>query len=217
MWQKNLICYAAFFWSLSSDDNVQVLFLWTAKCWETLKVVTDLTPALSYWVSPDISVRSCLLKWKWCSTLKWNSGRTFPGFNSRDLTRMFPSAFSSVLEWYECKHKEERTATLESLFSKWLELFLFPEMCSVGQRMLPINANVASLVPLWAIHWRVGTDDPCGSLPSQNILWICDCLAFDLFLVPLSCENQISIKYWPEAQNVSASALTKGFNLFPEK
>lgn len=51
---------------------------------------------------------------------------------------MIPRAFSSVLGKYECKYQEERTATLESLFSKQLELFMFPEMRSVGQRMVLI-------------------------------------------------------------------------------
>lgn len=36
------------------------------------------------------------------------------------------------------------------------------------------KAKIATLIPLWAIHWRAGIDDPCTSIPYQNILRVCD-------------------------------------------
>lgn len=33
------------------------------------------------------------------------------------------------------------------------------------------NAKVVGMICVWAIHWGVGPDDPCRSLPIQNILW----------------------------------------------
>lgn len=27
------------------------------------------------------------------------------------------------------------------------------------------------LIPVWAVHFRVGLNDPCESFPTQNILW----------------------------------------------
>lgn len=32
------------------------------------------------------------------------------------------------------------------------------------------NAKVVCLIPLWAIHFRAGLDDSCGSLPTPNSL-----------------------------------------------
>lgn len=29
-------------------------------------------------------------------------------------------------------------------------------------------------VTVQAIHWWVGLNDPCGSLPTRNILWFCE-------------------------------------------
>lgn len=182
---------------------------------ETLQVVTVLTPAL--WATEchlTFCIRICLLQWKGCSTLKWNSGRIFPGFNSRDQTLMIPRAFSSVLEKYECKYQEERTATLESLFSKQLELFMFPEMSSVGQRMVLITPRLEVWSPSGAFSEEL--ELMIYVVPSIS-KYFESVIMFNFLFVSLSHENQISIKYWPEALNVSASALKKGLNLYPEK
>lgn len=32
------------------------------------------------------------------------------------------------------------------------------------------NPKVMVLIPVWAILFRVGLNDPCGSIPSKNIL-----------------------------------------------
>lgn len=70
------------------------------------------------------------------------------------------------------------------------------------------NAKVTSLIPQWAIQWRAGIDDPCG--PFHLKIFCESVIMFNFWFVSLSHENQISIKYWPEAQNVSASTLKKG-------
>lgn len=130
----------------------------------------------------------------------------FPGFNSRDQTLMIPRAFSSVLEKYECKFQEERTATLESLFSKQLELFMFSEMSSGGQRMVLIMPRLQVWSPSGPFSEELELMiHVVPSISKYSLsLWLC------LTFVSLSHENQISIKYWPEAQNVSASTLKKG-------
>lgn len=33
------------------------------------------------------------------------------------------------------------------------------------------NAQVMGSIPVWAMHLGVGLNDPCTSLPTQNILW----------------------------------------------
>lgn len=33
------------------------------------------------------------------------------------------------------------------------------------------NTKVMELIPVWAVRLRVGLDDPCRSLSTQNILW----------------------------------------------
>lgn len=104
---------------------------------EKLKNSDSLSPsAVSYWLSPDTTVGICLLNEK--DEALWNE--TTEGFflvlTAEDQTLMIPRAFSSVLEQYECKYQGEKTATLESLFSEQLELFMFPVMSSVGERMV---------------------------------------------------------------------------------
>lgn len=37
--------------------------------------------------------------------------------------------------------------------------------------MVVRGAKVVGSTPVWAIHLRAGLDDPCGFLPTQNILW----------------------------------------------
>lgn len=127
---------------------------------------------------------------------------------------MIPRAFPSVLEKYEWKYQEERTATLESLFSKQLELFVSWDELSWPENGAN-NAKVVSLIPQWAIQWRVGIDDPCG--PFHLKIFCESAIMFNFWFVYPSHENHISIKYWPEAQNVSASALKKRVQFIPRE
>lgn len=43
------------------------------------------------------------------------------------------------------------------------------------------GAKAGGLIPAWAIHWKVGLSDPCGSLLTQNILW-----SGNIYYAPLS-------------------------------
>lgn len=82
-------------------------------------------------------------------------------------------------------------------------------MSSVGQRMVLIMPRLQVWSPSGPFTEELELMiHVVPSISKYSVsLWLC--LTSDLFLVPLSRENQISIKYWPEAQNVSASALKK--------
>lgn len=36
------------------------------------------------------------------------------------------------------------------------------------------NGSDVGSVPLWAIHPRLGLHNPCGTLPTQTVLWFCE-------------------------------------------
>lgn len=169
-WQKNLICYAAsLLMTMLRSGFYGLLYSRVEYSSESLNPST-----VSYWVSSDILYQNLSITMKRMQHSEMKQWKDFfAGFNSRDQTLMIPRAFSSVLEKYECKYQEERTATLESLFSKQLELFMFPEMSIAGQRMVLITPRLQVWSPSgpfseelnWWSMW---------SLPSQNILWVCD-------------------------------------------
>lgn len=57
--------------------------------------------------------------------------------------------------------------------SDFKHAFLNVKCTQVPRSWLEPNANDARVVdwiPVWAIHFRVGLNDPCESFPTQNIL-----------------------------------------------
>lgn len=147
---------------------------------------------MSYWVSPDISVRICLLKWKGCSTLKWNSGRIFLALTAEIKHWCFPE--HSPLYWTSMNaNTRKRGQLLWNCFqSSWN--YLFPEMSSVGQRMVLIKPRLQVQSPHGPFTEELELMIhvvPSISKYSES-LWYC--LTFVLFLVSLFHENQISTK-----------------------
>lgn len=159
---------------------------------ETLQVVTVLTPAL--WATEchlTFCIRICLLQLKGCSTLKWNSGRIFSWLKQqRSNTDDSQSVFLCTGEiWMQVPGREDsyfgilvfKAAGI--IYVSWDE-HSWPEN---GAN----NAKVTSLIPQWAIQWRVGIDDPCG--PFHLKIFCESAIMFNLWFVSLSHENQISI------------------------
>lgn len=79
--------------------------------------------------------------------------------------------------------------TLGTLPKNILHLF-FLEHCAN-------NTKVLGSIPIWAIHLRAGIDDPCWSLPTQNIL--CDLCELPtqrywvIFVLEAHCSQGLSV------------------------
>lgn len=161
---------------------------------------------MSYWVY--LTFLSGFVYWNEKAAALWNSGRIFLALTAEIKHWWFPEHSPLYGTSMNANTRKRGQLFWKCCFqSSWN--YLFPEMSSVGQRMVLIIPRLQVWSPRGPFTEEL--ELMIHVVPSISkyfeSLWYC--LTFDLFLVSLSHENQISTKQWPEAQNVSASALNK--------
>lgn len=68
------------------------------------------------------------------------------------------------------------------------------------------NAKVGESIPVWVIHFSAGLNDPCGPLPTKNIV-----LFYEMYLGTIFCCHHIYL--WHSVSEVEAIAEATGFVL----